>query len=896
MLFLMMFGAALWNLGYGLEISFEDLPGKIFWAKFQYLGICTIPLAMFAFSVRYTDHMKRAPKFAPGMSRRMMFPVRSAVWVLLAVPPVVTFGLAVTNEMHHLIWASVSLDPSGAVYPLKLEHGRWFWVYWIYSQALIIAGSGLLLSMLVRSSSLFRRQGMVLLLGLLAPWLSNVVYVLKLDPGYGLDLTPIAFSMTGLALVWGLLRFKFLDVVPIGRSAIIDKMGDGMIVLDHRDRVVDLNPSARPLLRFAPSKVIGRPADQVVSGWGSMGEGEYTEAGAREVQVELQGCHYLLTFWTLRDRGERYAGRLITSRDITSARRAALALKESEERYRSLVDLSPDAAVVHSDGVLAYINPTGMRLLGASSPGEVIGKPALGFVHPDYKEAAAERIRKGYGGDTHQDVFTEKLVRLDGRTIDVEAASAPISYGGKPAVQLVLRDVTERKVFEAELERRAFHDSLTGLPNRLLFLNRLERALAHAGRRPGAVAVLFLDLNGFKLVNDSMGHECGDQLLETAARCLRSCVRPGDTVARMGGDEFTILLEDVSGLDEAIQIAERISNKLCEPQVIAGREIVLTTSIGIALSASVTDRPDDLLRYADIAMYRAKKWSKARYEVFEPAMNSEPAERLSLNRDISLAAERNEFRVFYQPVVRLDTGEMTGLEALLRWEHPERGLLRPSEFIAAAEETGLIMPIGRWVLEQVCRQSGEWHEEHPHLPRLPIHVNVSVRQLRHLGFTGEVSGLLERTGMDPACLGLEIREVARLIEEDAGSGAATLKELKELGVKLILDDFGNGYSSLSYLKRLPIDTIKIDRIFTESLDLTPEDNVLISTLIDLAKALGKEVVAKGVETAGQLAKLRELECEQAQGRYLREPSSGEEASILLAERSAGVGAAGRQHV
>jgi diguanylate cyclase (GGDEF)-like protein len=443
-----------------------------------------------------------------------------------------------------------------------------------------------------------------------------------------------------------------------------------------------------------------------------------------------------------------------------------------------------------------------------------------------------------------------------------------------------IRYAIERKRAEVALAHQALHDPLTELPNRVLFLDRLEQALARAQRSSVNVAVLFLDLDRFKVVNDSLGHEAGDRLLVDVANRLRGVVRPGDTVARFGGDEFTILC-DVRGERDAVLIAERVAAAVEAPFTLDDNEAFLTTSLGIALTTGRVDaRAEALIRDADAAMYRAKERGKSRYELFDSAMRASAVDRLEIENALHRALDRGEFRVFYQPVVDLRTGEPVGVESLVRWQHPERGLVGPDEFIALTEETGLIVPLGAWVLREACRQWKVWEESGTPAPR--IAVNLSTRQLGQPDLVEVVADVLEETGMDPAQLSLEITESTVL--EDTESALGTLEALKRQGVRISLDDFGTGYSSLALLKRLPVDELKVDRSFVMGLGRDPKDSPIVSTVVGLADALGLAAIAEGVETAAQAEELRRIGCRFAQGFYFARPQSAERTTPLLGSR------------
>jgi diguanylate cyclase (GGDEF)-like protein len=451
-----------------------------------------------------------------------------------------------------------------------------------------------------------------------------------------------------------------------------------------------------------------------------------------------------------------------------------------------------------------------------------------------------------------------------------------------------IRYAIERKRAEVALAHQALHDPLTELPNRALFLDRLEQALARAQRSSVNVAVLFLDLDRFKVVNDSLGHEAGDRLLVDVANRLRGVVRPGDTVARFGGDEFTILC-DVRGERDAVLIAERVAAAVEAPFTLDDNEAFLTTSLGIALTTGRVDaRAEALIRDADAAMYRAKERGKSRYELFDSNMRASAVDRLEIENALHRALDRGEFRVFYQPAVDLLTGEPIGVESLVRWQHPERGLVGPDEFIALTEETGLIVPLGAWVLREACRQWKVWEESGTPAPR--IAVNLSTRQLGQPDLVEVVADVLEETGMDPAQLSLEITESTVL--EDTESALGTLEALKRQGVRISLDDFGTGYSSLALLKRLPVDELKVDRSFVMGLGRDPKDSPIVSTVVGLAEALGLAAIAEGVETAAQAEELRRIGCRLAQGFYFARPQPAERTTPLLGGRLDGVDGGG----
>jgi diguanylate cyclase (GGDEF)-like protein/PAS domain S-box-containing protein len=549
--------------------------------------------------------------------------------------------------------------------------------------------------------------------------------------------------------------------------------------------------------------------------------------------------------------------------------KASQSLRESEERYQRLVELSPDAIVVHTEGRIVFVNGAGVRLLGAASSDVLIGRPVINYVHADYRETVRKRIYQGLNENIEVPFAEEKFLRVDGLEIDVEVGAVPFVYKDERAVQIVARDISARKLIEGKLIHDAFHDALTGLPNRALFKEHLKLAVQRAKKKdPFLFAVLFLDLDRFKNVNDSLGHAVGDELLIGIARRLETHIRPVDRVARLGGDEFALLLDGIEDPSDATRVAERLQKELQLPFNIRGHDVFTSASVGIAMSSTGYVGPDDVLRDADTAMYRAKALGKARYEIFDLEMHSRAVALLKLETDLRLAVERQEFLLQYQPIMKLGTNQIHGFEALVRWQHPERGLLMPSEFISVAEETGLIVPLGRWVLREACRQTRLWQEGFEGYEALTLSVNYSGKQFMQSDVIEQIKMILEETEFDPCLLQLEITESA--VIENTKTVTEMILQLRSLGIRLSMDDFGTGYSSLSYLHNFPIHTLKIDRSFISN-NGEVGDNEIVRTIIMLARNLGLDVVAEGVETKEQLAYLRALDCEYAQGFLFSQP-------------------------
>lgn len=594
----------------------------------------------------------------------------------------------------------------------------------------------------------------------------------------------------------------------------------------------------------------------------------------------------------------------VADHDISERKRAQEAPEEQRRFLRNVIDANPNLVFVKDwDGRFVFANEAVAKVYGTTVE-DLVGKTDADFnTNPEEVAASRQADQEVMEALREKHIPQEPVTEADtGKVRWFQTCKTPlVSPSGESRQLLVVAtDITKRKKLEEQLEHRAYHDQLTGMPNRALFMERLGRTLTRLSRRQGLVAVLFLDLDNFKLVNDSLGHEVGDQLLLAVAGRLQACIRPGDTIARFGGDEFTVLLEDVQGTTEVDKVADRIMEALHTPFYFQDQQAFATASIGIALSRSSRDDPEELVRKADVAMYKAKNEYGSRYEIFHPAMEGHAPHRLKLEAEIRRAIGRGEFRVRYQPKVELDndlqgslrssgsqaivkpapvrTPQITAVEALLRWEHPQRGLLLPSDFTELAEETGLILPIGQWMLQEACRQTRVWQERYPTRPPLAVCVNLTARQLQQ-GAVQDITRTLEETGLDPASLNLEITEDVVMV--GVQPAVTVLREIKELGVTITIANFGTGRSSLSYLRYFPTDFLKINRSFVSRLGQTPKDTAIVEGIITLAHALDLKVVAEGVESAQQLARLQSLGCDIAQGNYLYRALSSQDLSALL---------------
>jgi diguanylate cyclase (GGDEF)-like protein/PAS domain S-box-containing protein len=631
----------------------------------------------------------------------------------------------------------------------------------------------------------------------------------------------------------------------------------------------ELLTSARDLLSAGASRIVA--------------DGDEAPEGALRVALD-DGTAIEVT--------ERAIGGVWTPSDVTrlhalaAVARGALANALLFEQMQAITSsLGEGVLALDELGSVTFANPAAESLLGWRR-GELVGRQIAEAVDPEGRDDSAPtpewvhlpRLRAGETLRIDEHVVT----RRDGSPLDVALTASPVVRDGDVVgAVVVFRDVRDRKALERRLVHQAFHDPLTGLPNRALFLDRLEHARARSLRDGGTQAVLFLDVDRFKVINDSLGHRTGDQVLQTVASRLVGVLRPSDTVARFGGDEFTVLLEQVLDPSEAAQTAERILRALQLPMEAGDRDIVITASIGIAI-AEPGNAPGDLLAAADIAMYQAKSRGKNRYVVASADADERALARLDLEMELRRAIDEGELELQYQPVVEAKTGRLYGLEALVRWRHLTLGLLGPEHFMDVAEDTGLVLPLGDWVLEQACVAAVEWQYRHAGSP-IVMAVNLSARQFQQPDLCERIAQVLRSSGLDPSLLALEITETA--VMEDTTATLVALRKLKQLKVRLSIDDFGTGYSSLSYLKRFPVDAVKIDKSFVAGLASGPVDREIVQAVIRLASAVGMQTIAEGVETTAQCEQLRVLGCTMLQGFLLSRPGPMEEVERLITPSS-----------
>jgi diguanylate cyclase (GGDEF)-like protein/PAS domain S-box-containing protein len=672
-------------------------------------------------------------------------------------------------------------------------------------------------------------------------------------------------------------------------QALVRNSHDIIAIFDREGRCVFASPSAeRGLGRSVEQLLAAPPFDFVHTDDRAAVLGTFTaichRPGSVSPPFEFQVVHDDGTWHTLEAVGTNLTddpavdGIVMNARDVTERRWAEAELREAQERFRSAFEHAPiGMALAGIDGELFRVNRALARMLGRAED-QLLGVSILELTHPDDQPTIRAHLDRLVTGEIPSYQVEQRYLHTDGREVWTALSASLVrdSIGTPMYVVNQIEDVTARRRDGERLAHQAIHDPLTSLPNRLLFVDRLRRALARD--TAGNTAVLFLDLDHFKVINDSLGHSAGDRLLVTISDRLRNAVRPNDTVARFGGDEFTVLCCNVPDERVAAEIAERIASAVARPVQLAEGEVYVTISIGIALSGGDMETPETLLRNADAAMYSAKENGRARFELYAADSRYHAVTKLRTGNDLRRALEQEELRVFYQPIFELDTNRISGFEALVRWEHPERGLVAPNDFIPLAEETGLVVPIGSWVLEEACRQGAEWQAGGA---PVSISINLSPRQLAESTLPRIVAGALDRTGVDPNRVWLEITESTLM--RDAESAVSMLHHLRDLGVHLAVDDFGTGYSSMTYLKRFPVDSLKVDQSFVDGLASEPEATAICTAVVSLAHALGMGAVAEGVATPQQLHALRALGCEFAQGFLFGRPAPADRFGLRAAD-------------
>lgn len=657
-----------------------------------------------------------------------------------------------------------------------------------------------------------------------------------------------------------------------------------IFMMDQRGQVLSWNVGAERIKGYTADQIIGHsfscffPPEDIERGRPeevlriAALNGHHVEHGMR---VRKDGSQFLanVTFTALRDRAGNLRGFSEISHDLSER-------KESEDKYRGLLEAAPDAmVVVNQDGEIVLLNLQAEKQFGYRRD-ELVGQNVKNIIPEGFAERLiADSLR------TAADALAQQMgtgielsgQRRDGSEFPIEIMLSPLESAEGILVTAAIRDLTTRKKAEAQIIYSSEHDFLTGLPNRLLLNDRLNQAIRSAERYKRKLAVLYLDLDGFKHINDSLGHPAGDKLLQSVAKRLVDCVRRSDIVSRQGGDEFVVLLSEEEHSEDAAVVVRRMLQAVGEPHSVDQHDLHVTSCVGVSVYPNDGLDAETLIKNADTAMYQAKENGNQTYQFFKPAMNVRAVERQGLEEGLGRALERNEFTLHYQPKINLRTGEPNGGEALLRWTHPQRGSVSPAQFIPVAEDCGLILPIGNWVLREACRQAQVW--VNAGLPLGTIAVNISAIQLRNKDFLDGVFEILNDTGLDPRFLELELTET--VLMRHAESTVSILEALRARGVQIAIDDFGTGYSSLSYLSKFPIDALKIDQSFIRQITTVPDETIIVKAVIGMSRSLKLRVVAEGVETQEQLAFLQAHECDEAQGYYFSRPVPSNQFANML---------------
>lgn len=723
--------AIMWALAGVGELAAITLRNKLIWANIQYISIAFFPVAWLALALDYTGR------------RAWLTPWRLGA---LSLIPLVTQIMLWTNGYHHLMRATTWLDTSGSYPVVGRTFGPWFWIHCSYSYALLGIAIGIIMARTITLPYFYRRQPLALLVGSLIPLGANATFVFAPDVMPAFDYTPLATALAGIIVAWGIFQIPVFNFVPVARHALVENMSDGVLVLDHASRVVDINKSAQALIGKPLASILSQPIAQCWKAW------------------------------------------------------AQLAIPQSSETGQADLHLNNSAAPRHY---------------------EVKWSPL-----------------------TRHDRLVWRIV--------------------------VLRDVTERVIMEDNLRDQTLTDSLTKLPNRTLFMTRLEDAIHRARRHQGAgFALIILDLDWFKLVNDSIGHLAGDALLQSVAVKLKRCVREEDTVARMGGDEFMILLNSITNARDILPTLDRIQEELRSPVYFQKQEMNIASSMGVVIWDPSYNDPKDLLRAADTAMYQAKEAGRGCYRIFNQEMHGLLMRTHKVETDLRSGIQQERFSLAYQPIVELQTGTIRALEALIRWHHPEHGTVFPDDFVAMAENSGLIIPLGEMALEKLCDQVSRWQSPRNPAAQLPVSLNLSPRQLIEPGFVKMVMDRLIEWQIPADHLMFDITETALL--RDPQKSKSIMETLQDLGIKLCLDDFGTGWSSLQHLITFPVQELKIDQVFISKITRGNTEFEVVRSLIALAHTLGLRVTAEGIESSEQWRLLQEIGCDYGQGYYIGGP-------------------------
>lgn len=691
----------------------------------------------------------------------------------------------------------------------------------------------------------------------------------------------LAFIILSGFVFYNLLKKMINDIIKDERyyRLIVENVSDLILVIDRYRRMEYISPSLESIVGYRPEDYMGKSVEEIFS-QEEISKIQYSHLRNKHNEpikfsiknkkgktILLEGKGVSIT--DAQDTG-RY---IVLVQDITERDRAERKLLESEERYRKLVEFSPETTLIHKNGEIIYANQAGLELIGAHDSKQVLGRDVLEFIYHEDLSRAIEKMKKVNDGIS--EISEYRLVRLDGSIIYVDIMAFQTTYEGVSAFQVIIRDISKRKRAEEQVQFLAYYDSLTGIANRNLLYEYLSKVVAKNEKSQQKFAVMFLDLDRFKMINDTYGHSFGDKLLQEVSTRLTNSLGEEGKIFRYGGDEFIIVLETVKR-SKVSKTAEKIIYTLATPFVIKDRQMFISTSIGISVYPKDGENVDALIQNSDIAMYNAKENGKNNFQYYTPSLNLSHRRRMELENGLRNAIENNEFNLYYQPQVCLDNQRIIGLEALIRWKHPQYGFISPTEFIPLSEETGLIFSIGKWVLKTACTQCKQWIEMGFSFEN--VAVNVSPLQFRDKNFVSSVSQLLEDSGLEPHYLELEITES---VTSNVDQALTIMREIKELGVQLAIDDFGTGYSSLNYLRHFPIDKLKIDKSFIDEINQHEHGEIIVKTIIELGNRLRFDVIAEGVENEEQMTFLKENNCNLAQGYYFSRPIPVEEIEEML---------------
>jgi diguanylate cyclase (GGDEF)-like protein/PAS domain S-box-containing protein len=694
----------------------------------------------------------------------------------------------------------------------------------------------------------------------------------------------LVFIILSGFVFYNLLKKMIKDIIKDERyyRLIVENASDLILVIDRKGKLEYISPSFQSIVGYHPQDYIGKTVKEIFS------QEEITKLRYSYIQKNQNvpikfkiknksGRTILLAGKGVSIADEKDTGRyIVIVQDITERDRAERDLLESEERYRKLVEFSPETTLIHINREIIYVNQAGVELIGAHNSEQVIGRDVLDFIYPEDINQAIEKMKQVRKGIS--EISEYRILKLDGTVIFTDIMAFITTYEGEEAVQVIIRDISKRKKAEEQVELLAYYDSLTGIANRNLLYEHLSEAVTRNEKRGQTFAVMFLDLDRFKMINDTYGHSFGDLLLQKVSTRLTNSIGEEGKIFRYGGDEFIIVLE-TDKRSKVSETAEKIIFMLASPFVIKDRQMFISTSIGISIYPKDGENVEALIQNSDIAMYNAKENGKNNYQYYTSSLNLSHRWRMELETGLRNAITNNELSLHYQPQVDLVSNQIIGLEALIRWKHPDYGFISPAEFIPLAEETGLIFSIGKWVLKTACTQCKQWIDMG--LPIDSVAVNVSPLQFREKNFVASVNQILEESDLPPKYLELEITES---VTSNVDQALSIMKEIKEIGVNFAIDDFGTGYSSLNYLRHFPIHKLKIDKSFIDEINQNKDGEEIVKTIIELGNRLRFQVIAEGVEHEQQMSFLKENNCFLAQGYFFSKPLPAEEIKVLLRKK------------